>query len=226
MKPNLILLDLDGVLIDSEIVWHKIHASYITQLGYPITEQQSKTLFTAHNQLTYDEIFAQQYGTVLSAKHKVAINEKTELVYSNELQPVANIADVLDYLMEKEVPFCVASNADRAYIASTLAITKLQNYFQPEQFFGTDHITKRKPAPDVFLKAAHYFNFDSQHCLVIEDHALGIQAAHKAHMPVLGFAGASHANSDQHRQWLSEAKPMAVINDALELLNWLKQQFD
>jgi beta-phosphoglucomutase-like phosphatase (HAD superfamily) len=93
-------------------------------------------------------------------------------------------------------------------------------------FYTKFRDSTRKPAPDVFLKAAKNLNTDPQNCLVIEDHALGIKAAHEADMPVLGFAGGTHARSDEHRQWLSKARPMAVVNGAGQLLSWFNETLE
>lgn len=226
MRTDLIIFDLDGVLIDSEIVWHKVCALYLTRLGYPLTVEQSMELFSAHNRMTFDEALLQKFGVELSQKDKAAINDNTESAYPDQLQPVANVDKVLEYLTTKQVPFCVASNADKQYIESTLTDTRLMRYFASEHLFGTDERTRRKPAPDVFLKAARHFNIEPSRCLVIEDHALGIEAAHQAHMPSVGFLGACHAGTEAHRQWLSGPDPLAIIHNADELGSFLRQYFD
>ena len=47
-------------------------------------------------------------------------------------------------------------------------------------------ISKSKPNPEVFLKAAKELNTDPENCLVFEDAAAGIEAAKRAGMHAIG----------------------------------------
>lgn len=51
-------------------------------------------------------------------------------------------------------------------------------------------------------------------------------AAKKAHMNVIGFLGATHAQNDEHHNWIVNSKPNMVINDSIELLDLTKQKFN
>lgn len=45
-----------------------------------------------------------------------------------------------------------------------------------------NNITRSKPAPEVFLKAAEYLGLSPETCLVVEDAVSGVEAAHRAGM--------------------------------------------
>jgi len=225
MKPKLIIFDNDGVLIDSEIVWHKINAAEMTRLGFPMTVEKSIELLTRGIEEGLKNVINSEYGKSPSDDELMAINLRTEESYSGNLMQVKDIKKVLDYLEEKNIKKCVASNGDSDYILTTLTITNLINYFKTDELFGVNLSIKRKPAPDIFLQAASHFNIAPKDCLVIEDHIMGIAAAKAAHMPVIGFLGASHTKYDLHHKQMVDAEPTFIVNNSDELLDVLTQHF-
>lgn len=225
MKPKLIIFDNDGVLIDSEIVWHKINATEMSRLGFPMTVEKSIDILTRSIEEGLKNVIISEYGKSPSDDELMAINLKTEESYSMHLMPVKNISNVLDYLEENNIKKCVASNGDSDYIHTTLTIANLRKYFKSDELFGVSLSIKRKPAPDIFLQAAAHFNVDPKDCLVIEDHILGIAAAKNANMSVIGFLGASHLNGALHREQMLKAGPTEIVNNSEELLDVLTKHF-
>lgn len=188
VKPQLIIFDNDGVLIDSDIAWHTINVREMTRLGFSITLEKSISLLTRSIREEFDNVMLQEYGKTISDIDKRAINQKTEDAYPTYLKPIKDIEKVLDYLEKRNVKKCIASNADNEYVISTLTIPNLLQYFKPDQIFSSPMVNnKRKPEPDVFLHAADNLKIAPKDCLVIEDHPLGIKAAKAANMPVVGF---------------------------------------
>ena len=54
---------------------------------------------------------------------------------------------------------------------------------------GSD-IIRSKPDPEVFEKAAQFLGLEAKHCAVIEDAEAGLEAAVRAGMLAIGYAGA------------------------------------
>ncbi|KTD08533.1 HAD family hydrolase [Legionella jamestowniensis] len=226
MRIDLVIFDNDGVLIDSEIIWHQFCAKEMTRLGYAMTVEQSLRLFSAvSHEKTFADILVNEYGSSDIGLDFSKIGYETETNYSSLLKPVENIQQLLDFLDNKKIKKCVASNGDFDYIKNTLEFTGLKKYFDDESIIGIGEM-QRKPEPDVFLQAAHKFAVSPEHCLVIEDHALGIKAAKAAHMKVIGFLGATHAQHIDHYNWLAHAGPMKIANCVRELLEIIKQELE
>ena len=59
-----------------------------------------------------------------------------------------------------------------------------------------ENISKSKPAPDIFLKAAELISCDSKACVVIEDSANGVNAAVNANMKCIGYMNKNSGNQD------------------------------
>lgn len=225
IQPKVVIFDNDGVLIDSEIVWHRINALEMSRLGFQLTVDESISLFGTSPSYDFNDIILKKYGKKISSSDIASINRKVEEAYLDELKPIPNIDICLEYLIKNQINYCIASNADREYIARTLEITKLSQYFCPEQIFGTDEHIAKKPKPDVFLKASTRYGAEPKNHLVIEDHPLGIEAAQRANMQVVGFLGASHLDLNHHHKLLSQAKPNEIIKNAEALLCFFESLF-
>jgi beta-phosphoglucomutase-like phosphatase (HAD superfamily) len=113
------------------------------------------------------------------------------------------------------LPRCVASSSPRERIELSLAVTGLAPLFGG-QVFSADRVANGKPAPDLFLLAARALRAPPGNCIVIEDSALGVQAACAAGMQAIGFAGASHATA-QLAQQLGEVGADIVIRTMSDL---------
>lgn len=225
MKPELIIFDFDGVLIDSEIIGHTINATEMTRLGFPITVEKSIELLTGITKDGFDKVMLEHYGKTLSDTEVMEIVSKIEGTFPSDLKSIVDIAEVLDYLEFKKIKKCIASNGGHEYVLSNLEITNLTSYFKPNQIVSAPK-GKGKPEPDVFLLAAQVFKVHPHECLVIEDSALGIQAAKAANMPVIGFLGASHAQNQLYRDYLLKSGPTQMVHCAIELLDELKNIYE
>ncbi|QBR83025.1 HAD family phosphatase [Legionella israelensis] len=223
-ETELIIFDNDGVLVDSEIIWHQFFTAEMTRLGYVMSIEQSLRLLSDVNHgKSLEDILKDEFGLSNMEIDFSKIGYETEASYPSLLKPVKNIQLILDYIDSKKIKKCIASNGDFKYIKRTLDITGLNKYFNDEAIIGIDKKTQRKPAPYVFLQAANRFSVSPNNCLIIEDHVLGIKAAKKAQIKVVGFLGASHAQNDEHRNWIVNSAPEMIINNSLELLEFMQE---
>ena len=213
MPIELIIFDNDGVLIDSEIIWHEQCVDYFSKKGIAVSIDDSVQFFTFKQQ--------NRLSAIIKNEDIIHIRNLTESSYPRLLKPVHGIKHVLKQLTQQDRSICVASNADLTYITQTITLTKLSAYIKENQLFSCDLVSKLKPAPDLLLYIADFFNIRPQSCLVIEDHALGVQAAHLAKMPVWGFLGGKHANSPGYLSWLKKSLPDKIITNSTELLKTL-----
>ena len=67
-----------------------------------------------------------------------------------------------------------------------------------------NNISKSKPDPEVFLKAAEYLCLSPKECLVVEDAMSGIEAAKAGGFRSAGIGDAKTADADYHLENLSE----------------------
>ena len=86
------------------------------------------------------------------------------------------------------IPTCVASSGSHDRMRRTLGLTGLHGRFAGRIFSATE-VARGKPAPDLFLHAAHRMGVHPSRCAVVEDSVYGVRAAVAAGMTAYGFAG-------------------------------------
>lgn len=195
MKPDLVIFDCDGVLIDSEVISSQIEADMLTAVGYPITVEENLRRFLG---MRGGDMLAQieaEMGCALPDNISEDIEAGVMLAYRQRLNAIPN---VLETLQNAPWRFCVASSSRPAKLGLGLIETALFELFYPHIYSGK-LVKNGKPAPDLFELAARSMNVDAKSCVVVEDSVAGVHAGKAAGMRVLGFSGGSHCRSGHDR---------------------------
>ncbi|MGF1611559.1 MAG: HAD family hydrolase [Kiloniellales bacterium] len=218
---DLVIFDLDGVLIDSELLAARALAEELADHGHEITIEAVIERFVGVSGAVLLADLARERGSPLPDDFTERARARMQALYRRELQPVAGAAGALAALT---LPRCVASNSPVDYIERTLDITGLAGHFAPEARFSAEMVANPKPAPDVFLHAAETMGAAPARCLVIEDSVAGVTAARAAGMTVLGFAGAGHiADPPAHGARLREAGAQHLLDDFAALPDLIEE---
>ncbi|WP_052154942.1 HAD-IA family hydrolase [Aliiglaciecola lipolytica] len=104
-------------------------------------------------------------------------------LFTTQLQAFPGVATML---AELPFTFCIASNGPIPKIRHALSVTGLSHFFA-DRLYSSFSVGAWKPDPALFLHAAQEMGFLPQHCVVIEDSLVGIQAAQAANMQSLRF---------------------------------------
>jgi HAD superfamily hydrolase (TIGR01509 family) len=187
-KIELVIFDCDGVLIDSEMVSGIVFISELKRYDIHLPE---RVFFERMIGRSFDQAIAtirEEVGKAPPPEFKEELRTALLARFERELQPIKGITMLLAKLKTK---ICVATSSDPVRAARSLAITGLADYFGPNVFSAT-MVQKGKPAPDLFLHAAHSLETAPKHCIVIEDSAFGLMAAKSAGMTAWHFSGGSH----------------------------------
>ncbi|NLW48223.1 MAG: beta-phosphoglucomutase [Firmicutes bacterium] len=93
------------------------------------------------------------------------------------------VTDLLELLKRRNIKIALASSSKNTkFIIQKLGI---ESYFN--SISDGYSVRQAKPAPDLFLHAAGSLNITPNACIVVEDAAAGIEAAHAAKMIVIGI---------------------------------------
>lgn len=209
----LVIFDCDGVLVDSEPLSMRVLLEAVAEFGVHIDPETAYELFLGRSLTTIRSLLRADFGVDLDEAALSRMRENLYTTFRNELQAVSGIQEALDGLGR---PYCVASSSQPERIRVSLGVTGLLDRFEPNVFSAT-MVPNGKPAPDLFLFAARSMGIEPARCVVVEDSPAGIEAAHRAGMRVLCFAGASHAGSKAHRAILKRLEP-DLIFDRMQLL--------
>jgi HAD superfamily hydrolase (TIGR01509 family) len=209
---TLLIFDCDGVLVDSEMIALDVLAKMLGELGWPIATAECRARFmgksTSDVLAEIEEILGGPIPPELGERTKILLFERLR----RELQPVRDVRAVISALPYR---VCVASSSQPERIALSLEVTGLAPLFQGRVFSAAE-VRHGKPAPDLFLHAVARLGVAPQQAIVIEDSPAGVIAAHRAGMGVIGFAGASHADSAL-AQMLREAGAKEIVGRMTEL---------
>jgi len=178
-----LIFDLDGVIVDSmpvhELAWRR----YLESLGFDGSDIPSRM----HGRRN-DEIVRDFLGETMDQHAVLAHGAAKERVFRDLLRErlreslVAGIAEWLDRV--EGAPIALATNAERANIDFTLDGTGLRRYF--DVIVDGSEVSRPKPAPDVYLRAAELLGISPRDCIVFEDSPVGVAAAVAAGMRVVG----------------------------------------
>jgi mannitol-1-/sugar-/sorbitol-6-/2-deoxyglucose-6-phosphatase len=174
---------MDGLLIDSEILWHEAEIQILGGLGVPLAAdgcRSTKGMFV-------DEVTAHWYrlhpwpgATPTPDEVAVTIVDRViELIVTKGvLKPGAE--RVIDLCDDRGLPLAVASSSQYRLIDAALAHFGLRDRFA--LVHSAEDEDYGKPHPAVFLTAATKLGAPARRCLVWEDAPAGVLAAKAASM--------------------------------------------
>lgn len=210
---DLVIFDMDGVLVDSELISCRVTAAALQDVGIEIAAAELLERFLGTSSKAMLEEIAAEHDWPLPDRFQEALRARILAAFERELRPIPGVAAVLDALRG---PRCVASSSHPERIRRSLEIAGLLNRLAPHLFSAT-MVCRGKPAPDLFLLAAARMRATPDRCLVIEDSEVGIRAAKAAGMTVFGFTGGTHVRPETHVPRLATAGADAVFADIAEL---------
>jgi HAD superfamily hydrolase (TIGR01509 family) len=190
--PDLVIFDCDGVLIDSEIIFGRVLGECLIAADFPITMDEAMVLGFGKNRITLTAEIEARFFRTLPDSFFETFRAHVDIAFERDLVAIPGIEALLEAL---SVPRCVASNSHLDRVRHALAVTRLLPLFDPH-VFSASQVTRGKPAPDLFLFAARQFDAPREHCIVVEDSTVGVEAAVAAGIPVVGFCGGRHCPAD------------------------------
>ena len=199
-KPDLIIFDCDGVLIDSEVLSCRCLSAALAGYGIKLGVDQALDLFLGRSVTAVFEHY-EALGRSIPEQFATELRAGVRAAFLSSLRPIEGVSSVLEDL---RIPHCVASSSDFERVSFSLSLTGLAPHFDTRLY--TSQMVKRgKPAPDLFIYAAERMQVDPHRTLVIEDSISGVKAGKAAGMTVWGFVGGSHYQSRDGKAILRDA---------------------
>ncbi|MFJ6212394.1 HAD family hydrolase [Streptomyces sp. NPDC092296] len=211
MRYDLVILDNDGVLCDSEPISNRLLAEYLTECGHPTTFEDSVRDFLGTAAHHVHDVVRERTGRLLPDGFDDLFHARVYAAFEAELTAVAGAEGLLKALAAADVPYCLASSANHSWIRTALDRTGLRGYLPEQRIFSAEDVGRGKPAPDLFLHAARTMGVPPERCAVVEDSPFGVLAARSAGMDVYAYAALTPATR------LTEAQPTALFTDMAEL---------
>lgn len=193
MTVRATLFDMDGLLIDSEVLWHKAEVEIFGDLGVPLGESEGRSTKGMFVNEVVDYWRArypwQNHGTD-EVVHMLVTRVGDLVEREGRLMPGALRA--LE-LADARGPIALASSTPLDLIGRCLRHFGLAHRFA--SVHSAEFEPYGKPHPGVFLTAAASLGIKPAQCLVFEDAAAGVLAARAATMMVVAVP----TLDDRHR---------------------------
>ena len=184
---RLVILDCDGVIVDSEPVSNRIIAEDLTARGWAMTTEEANRRFLGVTLHDMQPIIEVRLGRKLPAGWQAEMTGRMVRALTAEATAIPGAIEALRALSAMGVPWRVASNSTHAELAAKFSRLGISDLVAGRVQSHTD-VARGKPAPDLFLAAAAAEGVDPAECLVVEDSLPGVRAARAAGMDCLGYA--------------------------------------
>ena len=187
MRPDAVIFDCDGVLVDSETIAFDMLqvdlATYIPHVGRAQMERDLQGLTLAGVAAK-----ARTLGADLPADWVEDFYARLYAKLEQGAPLVPGILSVLDALDAAKIPYAIGSNGSPRKMQITLGQHPGLIARFADRIFSGQETPRPKPFPDLFLKAAASMNAAPARCVVIEDSPIGARAARAASMRCMGYA--------------------------------------
>ena len=181
---DLVILDCDGVLVDSEPISNRILTAMLAEIGLPLSVEETTRDFVGRSMADCWRVIEQRLGRAVPQDFAARYDRLLLAAFRRELRPVRGVAEALGRVAR---PVCVASSGSLEKIRTSLGLTGLLPRFE-NRLFSAAEVRRGKPAPDLFLYAADRMRARAGRCVVVEDSPRGVRAGVAAGMTVLGYA--------------------------------------
>ena len=206
-----IIFDMDGVIVDSEPLHELAFRQIFAEMGY--ADDRHGIEFPHYygksdRALWLDFIALHQPPQPL--EELLAWKQNRFLTILRERRPIFPPIPDLVAALAARFPLAVASGSNHPVIDEVLAMHGLRRFFSA--VVSVQDVTRPKPFPDVFLRAAALLGVAAEACVVIEDSAAGVQGARDAGMRVIAITNSLPAAQ------LTQAHHIVRTYDEIEAL--------
>ena len=211
MNPA-IAFDMDGVLIDSQPLHYELDMQVLRDAGYP-AKLSTVTPYTGMSNPDRWPKYKKDLSLQVTPERLIEMAEQAmrDLFTKADLTAIDGIPALLQKIKEAGICCGVASSSSHELIILVLEKIGVKQYFN--FIVSGEDVTKGKPAPDIYMKAAEKANTAPKRCIAIEDAPAGILAAKNAGLKCIAYRnpstiGQEFTNADYVIDKFSECFPI------------------
>lgn len=210
-----ILFDMDGVLVDSEEFIFEATKMMFAEHG--ITVKKEDTLpFVGTGENNYIAGIGLRNGfRVDIERDKARTYQLYEQITSAKLKAQPGVSEFVSNCASKGLKMAVASSADKVKVMINLREIGLSVDNFRAIVTGED-VERKKPFPDIYIKAAKMIGLKPQECLVVEDAVSGVKAGKTAGAKCLALTTSFPSNLLTEADWICEN----LAHVPVEAISW------
>jgi len=214
-----IILDMDGILIDSERHWQLTERSIFAELGIHLSDDllvQTRGLRTEEMVAHWFAHFPQLETDTLTLIEQY--DQRMVATMKQEVELMEGAGEIIYMFREMGLPVALATCSSQDHIDAVMEKHKLREQF--DLLVSAAKEMPGKPHPEVFLRTASMLKVDPTRCLVFEDSFFGLIAAKAARMKVVVMPDPTEF--DQERFGAADLKIRSLTHFTMETFNKLQ----
>ena len=178
-RPEAVLFDMDGLMLDSERAINACMAQAARELGHDVPDTLWLRMIGGGEGLCR-RLLADHIGDAAGVALLAHAETLYDAVADAGIDHRPGVVALLEWLIAHGMPRAVATSTRRPLAMRKLAAAGLLPYF--DAVCTSSDVQRPKPAPDVYLLAASTLGVAPACCLVLEDSPTGVRAALAAGM--------------------------------------------
>lgn len=191
-----LIFDCDGVLVNSEVIIHEVEREFLDRLGLHYDNEHFVRTFTGLTESEFleriEQELQQKYDKSLPVDFRDELRDAKRTTVDQKLTSIPGARELaLAWPKAK----AVATSSMHHSVTRKLRKFDMLDIFA-DHIYTAESVPQGKPNPAIFLYTAEKLAVAPHSCVVIEDSILGVQAAKRAGMDVIGFIGADHCLRD------------------------------
>lgn len=211
MKFDAIIFDFDGVLLESEFEGNQRLAELLTSLGHPTSVAEAIEHYTGLAGPDFVAAVERRIGRELPPEFHERGRVHRDRALREGIDPVAGAIEFVRSL-PPQLPTAVASSSSTNWVRTHLEHLGLGHAFGEHVYSGREHVTRGKPAPDLYLHAAGELGVEIGRSVIIEDSKVGATGALASGAAVIGLAAGRHC-FDGHEDMLRSVGVEQIAHD-------------
>lgn len=183
-----LLFDLDGVIVDTAKYHYLAWKDLADKLGIEFTKQDNERLKGVSRMRSFEIILeiGNRKMTEEEKEHYCTLKNDHYLEYIMKLEKdeiLPGVKEFLDSAREKGYKIALGSASKN----SMIILERLGLLGSFDEIIDGTKVSSAKPDPEVFVKGAQSLGLDVSDCIVFEDAAAGVEAAHRGGMKAVGI---------------------------------------
>lgn len=209
MALTTVIFDIDGLLIDSEPLWHEAATELFNQFGVKLTD----TMYTSTTGLRTKE-FVQLWFDYFKIDQKFAAESEKTIVegvlkkIETKASIMPGVPHIFDFFANKQFKIGLATSSPPSLIDLVVQMTGIESYLSATA--SAEYLPYGKPHPQVYLNCAESMNSHPTECICFEDSFNGLIAAKAARMKCVVIP--HHAFNKDERWGAADLKLSSLQN--------------
>lgn len=178
------IFDMDGVLFDTEKLYERFWCEAAEELGFVMNVEDVAAIRSTDAKLAR-KILKQRCGSDFDydGVKGLRIRLMHEYTQKHGVEQKPGVRDFLVLLKGKNYKIALATTSNKKRATEFLMQGKLFDFF--DWIVSGDLVTKGKPDPEIYLKAAEGLGLNPAECYAVEDSYNGVRSAHAAGCKVI-----------------------------------------